>query len=200
MSESAGSGEPRPAADPQGAPEDAAPPAGLAPAPEAPAPPGDPRFVERLSGRVVPVWLVGGLVGWVLLAGVAVTVFVSFGDALPVDRAVARPAGLAALALTLAWSLIAPPLAWRRWRFSIDERMLWARHGIVVLEEKAIPISRLQHVDLTRGPLERLFGLATLIVFTAGTESATFRLPGLPVERASALRDRILAARGDDVI
>ena len=75
-----------------------------------------------------------------------------------------------------------------------------ARYGILFIEEKAIPISRLQHVDLYRGLLERFFGLTTLIVFTAGTEGAHFRLPGLSVNRARELRDIILAARGDDVI
>ena len=40
----------------------------------------------------------------------------------------------------------------------------------------------------------------TLVVFTAGTEGATFRVPGLPIARARQMRDRILAARGDDVI
>jgi membrane protein YdbS with pleckstrin-like domain len=56
----------------------------------------------------------------------------------------------------------------------------------------------MQHVDLTRGPIERLFGLATLVVFTAGNEGSAFRVPGLAAARARSLRDRILEARGDD--
>jgi hypothetical protein len=100
----------------------------------------------------------------------------------------------------LAWTLISPPLAYARWRYSVDSELLLARYGILFIEEKAIPISRLQHVDLYRGFLERMFGLTTLIVFTAGTEGAHFRLPGLSLVRARELRDLILAARGDDVI
>jgi membrane protein YdbS with pleckstrin-like domain len=71
---------------------------------------------------------------------------------------------------------------------------------VIFHEEKAIPVSRLQHVDLTRGPIERAFGLATLVVHTAGTEAASFRLPGLTADRAGQLRDAILEARGDDTV
>ena len=97
-------------------------------------------------------------------------------------------------------ALLQPVLAYMTWRYSMDDQLLIARYGILFREEKTIPISRLQHVDLRRGPIERLFSLATLVVFTAGTEGATFRVPGLSVARAQEMRDRILAARGDDVI
>ncbi|MGA0058478.1 MAG: PH domain-containing protein [Planctomycetota bacterium] len=53
---------------------------------------------------------------------------------------------------------------------------------------------------MTRGPIERAFGLATLVVHTAGTEAASFRLPGLTADRAGQLRDAILEARGDDTV
>jgi membrane protein YdbS with pleckstrin-like domain len=49
-----------------------------------------------------------------------------------------------------------------------------------------------QHTDVHSGPLDRRWGLADLTVFTAGTEAAAIRLPGLPVERALALRDALL--------
>ena len=104
---------------------------------------------------------------------------------------------LGALALS---ALFEPVLSFWCWRFAIDDEVLEARYGVVFREEKVIPINRLQHVDLMRGPIERLFGLSTLVVFTAGTEGATFRLPGLAKQRAKDLRDRILAARGDDVL
>ena len=58
----------------------------------------------------------------------------------------------------------------------------------------------MQHIDLMRGPIERVFGLATLVVFTAGNEGSSFRVPGLAVGRAQELRDRILQARGDDLL
>ncbi|MHC4079241.1 MAG: PH domain-containing protein [Planctomycetota bacterium] len=148
----------------------------------APLEPGGP--TEMLDQRVVVYWLVSGVASLIVPLGLLLggTAWVS-----------ARWSDHAAMTITAR-------LAYARWRFSVNDELLLARYGIIWIEEKSIPISRLQHVDVLRGPIERLFGLATLVVFTAGTEGAHFRLPGLAVARARQLRDQILAARGDDVI
>jgi membrane protein YdbS with pleckstrin-like domain len=164
------------------------------------APDGAPPRFERLDPRVVPYWLLSGTFGITFLGAIGFAVLSAFraqiGDAWGSSLTLA----IVLFAGMLLWQLIAPPLAYRRWRYSIDDDLLVARYGIVFHEEKAIPVSRLQHVDLTRGPIERLFGLATLVVHTAGTEAASFRLPGLRAAVATELRDRILEARGDDVV
>lgn len=54
------------------------------------------------------------------------------------------------------------------------------------------PITRIQHIELKRGPIERKVGLATLQVFSAGGDMHTFQIPGLPVETAQQLRQYIL--------
>ena len=59
-----------------------------------------------------------------------------------------------------------------------------------------MPRSRIQHTDVTQGPYERRFGLATLVVYTAGTENASITIEGLSHETALAVRDALLA-RGD---
>ena len=94
-------------------------------------------------------------------------------------------------------ALGAPLLAYSRWRYGFLGDLLLMRYGILFVEERAVPVRRMQHVDLVRGPLERLFGLATLVVFTAGNEGSAFRVPGLAANEAQALRDRIVEARGD---
>lgn len=160
---------------------------------------GQPSF-ESLDRRVVPYWLVTGLVANLFLAGVVIAALLAFRDALDESAGMVTVGVAVVVGVVVLWGLIVPPLAWRRWRFSIDADLLVARYGVIFHEEKAIPVSRLQHVDLTRGPIERAFGLATLVVHTAGTEAASFRLPGLTAERAGALRDAILEARGDDTV
>jgi hypothetical protein len=163
--------------------------------PQAAAPP-----FERLDPRVVVYWLVSGLLGWAVLAALLAGGWLWLREAKPDWEAGSKLAAIAGASMLLAWTLAAPGLSFWRWRFAIGGHLLVLRHGIVFHEEKAIPVSRLQHVDLTRGPIERLFGLATLVVFTAGTEAASFRVPGLAAARAAALRDRILQVRGDDVV
>jgi len=62
-----------------------------------------------------------------------------------------------------------------------------------------VPRSRIQHTDVTQGPYERRFGLATLVVYTAGTEHASIPIEGLSHETALAFRDALLA-RGEGVV
>ncbi len=103
-------------------------------------------------------------------------------------------------AFLLASALVAPPWLYATWRFAVDSRLLSMRHGMLFVEDRRIPVPRMQHVDIVRGPVERLFGLATLVVFTAGNEGSAFRVPGLSKARAEAMRDGILRARGRDVV
>ena len=148
----------------------------------------------------MPLWLLGGLISTTLLCGALYGGYLFVAERHPRYETLARTGGLIVASIWFLIAVLMPPLAWMRWRFAVSDTMLVMEHGVLFHEEKSIPISRLQHVDLTRGPIERLFGLATLGVSTAGNEGSSFRVPGLMVDRAQQLRDSILAARGDDVL
>jgi membrane protein YdbS with pleckstrin-like domain len=76
--------------------------------------------------------------------------------------------------------------------------VLLIRKGVWFRSIKLLPLPRLQHVDVKRGPLQRHFGLATLVMHTAGTHAASIEVPGLDADEALRLRDRLVAAGGDD--
>lgn len=156
--------------------------------------------LSRLDRRVVPYWLSTNAMGAVLVLFGLVVAAVFFSGRHPDYAVLIRTLAVAIGSAVFVLTLVQPVLSYVCWRYGLDRALLVARYGILFREEKTIPINRLQHVDLRRGPIERLFGLATLVVFTAGTEGATFRVPGLAVADATSMRDRILAARGDDVV
>lgn len=117
-----------------------------------------------------------------------------------VPTAVALDLGLAAkLAIGLA-ALVVPALVlvtmararWRRTHWRLDEGGLRVRRGILWHKEILVPRSRVQHLDLERGPIERHFGLATLVVHTAGTRMHALRQSGFLDDDAVALRDALL--------
>jgi uncharacterized protein len=170
---------------------DATAAAGTEPAPEE---------LQRLEPRVVTYWWLTGLFSTALLAGMAWGLLLFAGDHQWPQLRWWRIGAFGLVGLQFAWSLCSPPLAYARWRYRVGTDLLLMRYGIFFHEERLVPVRRMQHVDLTRGPIERLFGLATLVVFTAGNEGSAFRVPGLSVNEAQALRDRILRARGDDVL
>ena len=60
-----------------------------------------------------------------------------------------------------------PELRWSRWRYEVRDEEIDLRHGTVTITRTLIPMLRVQHVDTTRGPLDQLLGLATVVVHTA---------------------------------
>ncbi|MBK0422698.1 PH domain-containing protein [Leucobacter sp. CSA2] len=90
--------------------------------------------------------------------------------------------------------LINALLAFRRVRaigYILREDDLLFRRGIMFERVIAVPYGRLQLVDVTRGPILRALGLATLKFVTASAATGV-QLPGLRAEEAEALRDRLV--------
>lgn len=81
---------------------------------------------------------------------------------------------------------------WSRTSWRLDERGLQVRRGLVWRSELLVPRTRVQHLDLERGPIERRHGLATLVVHTAGTRLYALRQSGFLDADAVALRDALL--------
>lgn len=84
-----------------------------------------------------------------------------------------------------------PLLSYRGWGYQLREHDLLVRRGVVTREYVAVPLARVQQVDASSGPLERILGLTTLVVHTAGTRAARTQIPGLPSEHAELLRDEL---------
>lgn len=80
--------------------------------------------------------------------------------------------------------------------YGICEREFVMRHGIWWQSTTALPYSRLQHVSLSQGPLERHFGLSSLKAFSAGSGKAEIDLVGLRSDVAEHIRQHLLAQAG----
>ena len=143
---------------------------------------------------------VGAGVGafWGLVIGVVVAVPVAV--ALDIGLAAKAGLGLAVAVLPALFFYVWARARWRRTQWRLDAGGLRVRRGVVWHSEVLVPRSRVQHLDLERGPIERRFGLATLVVHTAGTRLHALRQPGLLDADALALRDALLpeAERDDD--
>jgi uncharacterized protein len=101
----------------------------------------------------------------------------------------------------LTWWLIAwPPVSYRFVSYRVDADGLEIRSGVYFRSVTTVPKSRVQHTDVSQGPLQRKFGLATLTVHTAGTENAQVQLPGLPHDVALRIRDHLLPGNTADAV
>ena len=105
-------------------------------------------------------------------------------------------AAMAAVVVLALWRSLVTVRAVRAWGYAERENDLLVRHGLLLRRLSIVPYARMQYVDVTAGPLERAFGLATVQLHTAAAGSDA-RIPGLPPAEASRLRDR-LTALGED--
>jgi membrane protein YdbS with pleckstrin-like domain len=99
--------------------------------------------------------------------------------------------GLAATSL----ALVSVDRRWRAWGYAERDDDLLVRRGVLVRRTSVVPYGRMQYVDVTAGPLDRRLGIARVTMHTAAAASDA-SIPGLPVEEANRLRDR-LAALGE---
>jgi membrane protein YdbS with pleckstrin-like domain len=78
----------------------------------------------------------------------------------------------------------------RAWGYAEREEDLLVRRGVMFSRVSVVPYGRMQFIDVTAGPIERSFGLATVRMHTAAAASDA-RIPGLAREEAARLRDRL---------
>lgn len=78
------------------------------------------------------------------------------------------------------------------WAYAERDDDLIVQRGIMFRRISVVPYGRMQFVDVTAGPLERAFGLATVQLHTAAAATDA-RIPGLPSEEAARLRDQLSA-------
>ncbi|HST46033.1 MAG TPA: PH domain-containing protein [Luteimonas sp.] len=147
---------------------------------------------QPLPARARTLFVLGNLVG----SGVAAA-----GLLVPITLLV--PSRPLAIALATASLVLLPAcgawLAHKRHRYTrwlLDRDGFALRRGRLWQRETRVPATRVQHLDLRRGPLERRFGLATLVIHTAGTRDSAVHVAGLALADAERLRDHL--ARQDD--
>lgn len=137
---------------------------------------GLPRELLRMRRLLLVVWLVP------LAAAVGTLLWIFAG-----------PAWAAFAALPLAVLMWGWPMLgrnWRSWRYAERADDLLISRGVLWREETVVPYGRMQLVEVTSGPVERHFGLASVQLHTAAAATDA-RIPGLIPEEAERLRDRL---------
>ena len=119
---------------------------------------------------------------------VVVALILEFADKLP------RGSFLAPVLLAVLYLIIRVPLRRyqaRGYQFGADR--LRVVRGLLFRSDTVVPFGRVQHIDVNQGPIERGYGLATLVLHTAGTHNSSVTLPGLAHADALAMREEIRA-------
>ncbi|WP_328926936.1 PH domain-containing protein [Streptomyces sp. NBC_00190] len=92
--------------------------------------------------------------------------------------------------VALVWGWVLLGRNWRSWRYAERADDLLISRGVLWREETVVPYGRMQLVEVTSGPLERRFGLASVQLHTAAAATDA-KIPGLVPAEAQRLRDRL---------
>ncbi len=136
---------------------------------------------------IISVWRWQWLIALLVIA-LVVTVFI-----LPRSGSLWASAlvPLALVGVLIVW--LWPPTYYRHLRYGVDATGIVIERGVLWRSHIALPRARIQHTDVSQGPLERRYGVGTLKLYTAGSRHTMIELQGLTHSDAVALRDALLA-------
>lgn len=127
---------------------------------------------------------------WQLAAGAALAAVAAVAGGAVYGGLVGGVAGAAAVALAASATAGFLRRRVRAWGYAEREDDLLVRRGVMFTRLSVVPYGRMQFVDVTAGPFERAFGLATVRMHTAAAASDA-RVPGLAAADAARLRDNL---------
>lgn len=132
--------------------------------------------MRKLEKKVLAPWFVSGI-----LVSLILTSIIS-GALIYLNRFTFGV--LAALFVFLTGLMAAYMLLrYNNWGFEMREDYLYLEHGVIKKVKTKVPYVRVQHVDTQRGLIDRIAGLSSVVVYTAGSRGADVGIPGLlPVD------------------
>ena len=159
---------------------------------------------HQLDPRVVPLQRIGGSIFFGVIALVSLIVLgIGFlnEDDWPGWLKVMLPiAWLAIVSLGFLFAYRWPARVYKHTSYRVDDQGMEIRRGVYWREVVNVPRSRVQHIDVSQGPIERRYELGTLIIYTAGTDHAKVELEGLEHGRALRIREHLLPQGAGDAV
>ena len=104
------------------------------------------------------------------------------------------------LSLMLSVLFVTGFVSWLRFTWRVEEDELRIEQGLMVRRKRYVPRDRIQAIDISSGPLQRMFGLVRLNVLTAGGTSPEAQISALSRREARAIQEALqVEARGPEV-
>ena len=97
--------------------------------------------------------------------------------------------GLFILLSIIGW--ISVKLNFKLSGYALREKDILFKHGWLIQKIRIVPLKRIQHVSIQSGPIDRNFGLASISIFTAGSNEADFTIKGITNQTALQLKEWI---------
>lgn len=141
---------------------------------------------HRVERRAIGLWTLQSLIGSAVLAGLLLAAYLIFDGA----RSWLGPILVVVAVWGAVVTLVMPLWRYAVHRWEVTEDAVYAATGWIVREWRVAPISRIQTVDTTRGPLEQALKLATLEVTTASSRGP-IKVPGIDATVAAEVAAKL---------
>lgn len=145
---------------------------------------------QSLNGKMKLSWRLARLIVLVIAIGVFVTANLilsnySFWKNIKLYLLVAEGGILIWIILSI---ILYPIIEYKQWKYEVTKNKVVIQHGIFFLNTSVIPVKRIQHLSVERGPINSRLGLVELCIHTA---SGAFRIPGLTNDIANHISDSV---------
>ena len=153
---------------------------------------------QAIHPAIRKVWLFSNSITFVILAIVSSTAEFGLIKAIPLPWSFPIVMPLFWLAIGL-WSASFVKRQWHAWQYEVTDREIILTSGVWYQKKRFVPRDRIQHVDITYGPLARKFGLAHVHIYVAGAHGSVGEIPGLTPDEADNLRSMLVETQADHV-
>ena len=152
--------------------------------------------MNKLHPRIRVVLILRAIIVAVVVGAIGVGMATFFNSSTTV------PIGVASLLVVAG--VIHAILRYRNWGYVVGDDAIYLERGVFTEVRTEVPLVRIQHVDSRRSAFERGVGLASTVVYTAGSRGADVTIPGLTPANADGLRKQlkglVIEAEGEDAV
>ena len=153
---------------------------------------------QPIHSAIRKVWLFSNLISFVILGVICSAAEYGLIRSIPLPWPVP-------IVMPMVWIMIGFLNAaflkrqWQAWRYEVTDHEVILSWGVWNQTKRFVPRDRIQHVDITSGPIARKFGLAHVHLYVAGAHGTVGAIPGLTPEEAEELRGMLVETQADHV-
>ncbi|HHU43889.1 MAG: PH domain-containing protein [Bacillota bacterium] len=148
---------------------------------------------KRLTRNALKCWYLRWMLAFILLLSFElVTISISNNLLYGIYLTLVKALALSIPAVFLIIVIIVPYFRYRGFMYSLTKDRITIHRGVITRKKDTLNINKIQHIELSAYPFERIFKLATLKIYTAGSEHI---LPSIELKDAKKIQE--LANRGE---
>lgn len=146
--------------------------------------------LDRISPYSLKVWNTGSIIAIVVFTALAILSLI----VLPFFIKKTTIVIVIAVVLLLIGSfniieiLVISKIRYNSWYFSINEEMIIIKNGVIIKKITYIPMSRVQHVNTSQGPIMKKYNLREITINTSG---GVHSIPCIEGEKALLIQETV---------